>query len=73
MLSCVSHSFTEGARVMRSDREGGEGGGVEGGRGRQIRFAMEGGEGGVEGGKRWRLLQRQRKTGSASEFELKHR
>ena len=56
MLSCVSHSLTEEARVMRPGREG-EGGG--------------GGEGGVEGGRRWGRLQRQRKTGSASEFELK--
>ena len=48
MLSCVSHSLTEEARVMSLGREGG-----------------------VEGGRRWWLLQRQRKTGSASEFELK--
>ena len=57
MLSCVSHSLTEEARVMSLGREGGGGG--------------EGGEGGVEDGRRWGLLQRQRKTGSASEFELK--
>ena len=33
----------------------------------------EGGEGGVEGGGRRRQLWRQRRMGSASEFELKHR
>ena len=41
MLSCVRHSLTEGARVMRSGREGG--GGEEGGEG-------EGGGDGGEGG-----------------------
>ena len=53
-----SSSVTEGAREMRCECEGEEG---------------EGGEGGVEGGgRRWQLW-RQRRMGSASEFELKHR